>query len=305
MFGLRVNGVCSAWMAEFGHACAHCNELRGGDPYRMANVSYSVLQWSAERALLRHSLVDVGLGVCQSLLEFERTHDVHVVHEVLLSHSHFDHVAHLDWLASAVRRNGRPEQPRPLPVYCARPCWDLGPGRLFPWLVDKAIVHRPIAAGELVTLGDVRVTPMSVEHGSTAPGAVGFIVEAAPSLAVDGRPLKVILTCDLLRVVDPGHPAWRGADVCFIEANTWNRNPDTGHQSILDALDLVRRWQPRRTYLIHYSGFEDSRHPKSEVPRPLTYAELADVVHRHAPELDVRVARHGMILPLDEPWPES
>lgn len=303
MLNLRVNGICSAWMAEFGHACAHCDEIRETNPYRIANVSYSLVQRAPDQSVLRHTLVDIGLGVCQSLLDFERRHDVHVVHEVLLSHSHFDHVAHLDWLSNAVRRNGRPEQPRPLPVFCTRSCWDVGPGRLFPWLVDKTILHRPIAPGAAFQLGHLRVTPMAVEHGNTAPGAVGFVVEAACDDPNTSASRKIVLTCDLLRVLDPGDPAWFDADVCFIESNTWNRNPDTGHQSILDALELVRRWQPRRAYLIHYSGFEDARHPHSEVPRPLTCSQLAAQVRRYAPDLDIRVARHGMILPLDEPWP--
>lgn len=324
MLSLRVNGIYSAWMAEFGHACAHCDEIRQSDPYRIANVSYSLIQRDPAGALKRHTLVDIGMGVTQSLLDFERQSDVHVIHEILISHSHFDHVAHLDWLTNALRRNGRPDQPRPVPVYCTQPCWDLGPGRLFPWLVGGAVQHRPISPLEPLILDEIRVTPMQVEHGSTAPGAVGFIIEHPPGAdsprQVSSRqadnvsaigeartssngPTKIILTCDLLRVGDPRHPAWLDADVCFIESNTWNRNPDTGHQSILDAIDLVRLWKPKRTYLIHYSGFEDARHSRSEVSRPLTHAELKIQVNRHAPDLDIRLARHGMMLPADEPWP--
>lgn len=331
-FELRVNGIYSAWMAEFGHDCPHCNEIRAGDPYRVANVSWSLIQRNDDGTLARHTLVDCGLGVMQSLLDFERTQDVHVVHEVLLSHSHFDHVGHLDWLASALRRNGRPEQPRPLPVYCTADCWRIGPARLFPWLVNKAIRHVPIEAGRAVELGNLRVTPMAVEHGSTAPGAVGFSVDfglpiadcglsggdlpqpssmptrpdtsvGAEHPAGGGERRRVVMTCDLQRVPRPEDPAWQGADVLFIEASTWNRNPDTGHTSIQDGLELVRRWRPKRTYLVHYSGYEDARHAHSEVNGPLTYAELEAVVRRHAPELDIRVARHGMIIPLDEDWP--
>lgn len=33
------------------------------------------------------------MGVVPSLLEFEHTHGIHVVHEVLLTHPHFDHFA--------------------------------------------------------------------------------------------------------------------------------------------------------------------------------------------------------------------
>ncbi len=316
-FQLRVNGIHSAWMAEFGHACAHCDHLRDHDPYRMANVSYSVVQRDAAGGLLRHTLIDAGLGVMQSLLDFERTHGVHVVHEVLLSHSHFDHVGHLDWLAQATGRNGRADQPRPVEVYCTQACWDTGPGRLFPWLArgegdagKAGLRHRAVVPGEAIALGGLRVTPMAVEHGPTAPGAVGFVVEAggdgdaaAPGGDTGERPAahraglrKVVLTCDMLHPADADDPRWFDADVCFIESNTWNPNPHTGHQSILEALALLRRWRPRVSYLIHYSGFEDADHPGAEVSGPMTPEELQRVVRRHAGELDVRVAEHGMIL---------
>lgn len=295
---LRVNGIHSAWMAEFGHACSHCDEIRETDPYRIANVSYSILQRDDDGALIRHSLVDIGLGVMQSLLDFERQCDVHVVHEVLISHSHFDHVGHLDWLGQVLKRNGRSEQPRPLPVYCTGPCWEFGPVRLFPWLVNDAIRHVAIEPGRSIELGRLRVMPMRVEHGATAPGAVGFVVENP--LPRPGEPRKIVLTCDFLRVANEDDPCWFDADVIFIESNTWNPSPDTGHQSILDGLRLLRKWRPRRAYLIHYSGYEDAAGPAAEVRSPLTTRELTRLANQHAGDLDVRLARHGMMLPMDE-----
>ena len=298
---LRVNGVHSAWMAEFGHDGAHANELRAGDPYRMANVSYSLIQRDDGGRLLRHTLVDIGLGVMQSLLEMEHAHDVHVVHELLLSHSHFDHVGQLDWLAQATKRNGRADQPRPLPVYCTQPCWEVGPARLFPWLVSDTLCHNEMTSGDAISIGDLSITPVAVEHGKTAPGAVGFVIE--PTSQSVGGPRKIVLTCDFLTIPDPDNPLWAEPDVLFIESNTWNPNPQTGHQSILEGLELVRRWRPKRTYLIHYSGFEDAEHRGAEVSRPLTFDELRAQVAKHAGDHDIRLARHGLILPCDESWP--
>lgn len=300
-FQLRVNGIYGAWMGELGHDNAQTDALRAGDPYRIANVSYSLVQREEDGRLLRHTLIDAGLGVMQSLLDFEHHHGVRVVHEVLLSHSHFDHVAHLDWLSSVLDRNGREEQPRPLPVYCTPPCWEIGPERLFPWLVDTKLRHHPVAPGEVLRFGELRITPLGVQHGATAPGAVGFAVEHRPAGAGTGR--KIVLTCDFLTVNDPDDPGWHDADICFIESNTWNPCPHTGHQSILEGIELIRCWKPKRTYLIHYSGFEDAEHPGAEINRVLTFDELQEQVKRHAPDLDIRVARHGMIFPLDEPWP--
>ena len=89
-FGLRVNGIYSAWMAEFGHACAHCDEIRASDPYRIANVSYSLVQGADDGRLARPTLRDIGMGGMQRLLGFEPHHDVHVGHERLNNHPPFD-----------------------------------------------------------------------------------------------------------------------------------------------------------------------------------------------------------------------
>lgn len=299
-FQIRVNGIHAAWPALYGCDNAHCEEVRRGDPYRAANTSFSILQWDGDR-LLHHTLIDVGLGVAPSLIEFERTHGVRIIHEVLITHPHFDHFGNLDWISNSILRNGRRDQPRPLPVYCTRPCWDIGPHRVFPWLAEKGRVrHFPASPGEPFELGDLRITPMTVNHGDSAPGAVAFVAE----FRGEGRPRprKAIFTGDVLTIPEPEAAIWHDADVCFMESNTWNPNPKTRHQSILDGLELVRKWSTRRMYLVHYSGFEDAGHTTARVNRSLTYAELADAVAAERGELDVRVPRHGMLLPDDEPW---
>lgn len=300
-FQLRVNGIHAAWPALYGYDNAHGNEVRRTGPYRTANTSFSILQWDDE-TLLRHTVIDIGLGVAPSLIEFEQTHGVRVVHEVLVTHPHFDHFADLDWLANSIARNGRTDQPRPLPVYCTRPCWDVGPHRVFPWLAEKGRVrHVPISPSGPFELGHVRITPMTVSHSDSAPGAVAFVAElGGPSTP---RRRKVIVTGDFLTIPEPDAPIWRDADICFMESNTWNPNPKTKHQCILDGLELARTWRAARTYLVHYSGFEDAEHPQARVNRSLTYAELAEAIAAERGELDVRAAHHGMIVPDDDAWP--
>lgn len=178
--------------------------------------------------------------------------------------------------------------------------------------------------GEVVT-----VTPVSVYHGPTAPGAVIYVVEGA------GR--KVIFAWDVLRVVEePAEPSEaervahvtalplaqaglvRGADLLFLDANTWLPHPSTGHLSIVEGLALARAWRPRRLYWTHYGGHEDllpaepAVNPVLELPdvrvhRPLTDPELhwlAGYVSR-ALGMDVRFAYEGMVVPDTEPWPEA
>jgi ribonuclease BN (tRNA processing enzyme) len=126
---LRVNGIQAAFGFEFGLDSPRTDEGRTGDPYRQANASYSLVQ-RQNGQVVRHTLIDCGMGVVPSLLEFEHTHGVHVVHEVLLTHPHFDHFAQLDWLSMCLLRNARADQPRPLPIYASQECWEHGPNRV-------------------------------------------------------------------------------------------------------------------------------------------------------------------------------
>lgn len=290
---LRVNGVQAAFGIELGLASPRADEGRNGDPYRQANVSYSLLQ-RRDGQVIRHTLVDVGMGVVPSLLELERTHGVHVVHEVFLTHPHFDHFAQLDWLSMALLRNGRADQPRPLPIYATGACLERGPGRVFPHLAERS-EFRAMEPGSVVETGDVMVRPFAVDHGPKAPGAVGLVVEHG------GR--KIVISGDFLHVPEEDDPLFSGADVCFLDANTWHPTDGSWHRSVLADLELVRKWQPKRAYLVHYSGYEDRDHPDDPINGPMDLRRLREELRRTAPDLDVQPAVHGMVLGDEVPWP--
>jgi phosphoribosyl 1,2-cyclic phosphodiesterase len=240
---LRVNGIQPAFGIELGMDSPRADQVRQRDPYRQANVSYSLLQ-RREGRVVRHSVIDVGMGVVPSLLEFEVTHQVHVVHEVLITHPHFDHFAQLDWLSMALVRNGRDDQPRPLPVYATQPCWDTGPNRIHRHLAER-VEFRAIEPGDTITLGDVLVTPLAVDHGPKVAGAVGFVIRHGQR--------KIIVTGDFARVPDEQDPRLFGADVCFMEANTWHPADWTHHSSVQGNLRLIDQWKPQRVYFPHRS----------------------------------------------------
>jgi phosphoribosyl 1,2-cyclic phosphodiesterase len=291
---LRVNGIQPAFGIEFGLASPRADEGRAGDPYRQANASYSLLQ-RRDGQIARHTLVDVGMGVVPSLLELERTHGVHLVHEVLLTHPHFDHFAQIDWLSMCLLRNGRQEQPRPLPIYATAECWEAGPNRVHRYLADRSD-FRPLESGVPVVLGDVTLTPFAVDHGPKAAGAAGFAIQQG------GR--KIIITGDFLRVPGEDDPLLRDADVVFLDANTWHPADRTGHASVLDDLRLLEKWRPKRAYLIHYSGHEDREHVEDHIHGPLDSQRFRDELRRVAEGRDIRPAEHGMILGDTVPWPD-
>lgn len=291
---LRVNGVQPAFGIELGFDSPRANEVRAKNPYRQANASYSLVQWRPGE-IVRHTLIDVGMGVVPSLLEFEHTHGVHVVHEVLLTHPHFDHFAHLDWLSMCLARNGCAGQPRPLPIYATAECWEAGPNRVHRYLAERSD-FRPLEPGASLALGDLTITPFAVDHGAKAPGAVGFVVQHG------GR--RVVVTGDFVRVPNEDNPLLCGAHVMFLDANTWHPAEHTGHQSVLGNLRLINKWQPKRAYMIHYSGYEDRDHPEDPVNGPMDMERFRHELHRVAGGRDIQPAEHGMILGDTEPWPE-
>lgn len=285
---LRVNGIQPAFGFEFGVANPRTDEARLGDPYRQANVSYSLVQ-RRDGQIVRHTLIDVGMGVVPSLLEFEQSHGVHTVDEVLLTHPHFDHFAQLDWLSMCLLRSDRAEPPRRLPIYASPECWENGPHRVHRHLAERSD-FRPLAPGAPIALGELSITPFAVDHGPKAPGALGFIAQHGSR--------KLLFTGDYLQVVDEDHPLLFEPDVAFFDANTWHPAPWTWHQSVLGNLRLVEKWRPRQAYMIHYSGYEDRQQVQHPIHGPMRLPRLRDELRQVANGRDIQPAEHGMILVL-------
>ncbi len=291
---LRVNGIQPAFGIELGLDSPRSQEGRATNPYRQANASFSLVQHRSGE-IVRHTLIDVGMGVVPSLLEFEQTHGVHVVHEVFLTHPHLDHFAQLDWLSMCLVRNGREAQPRPLPIYATAECWEAGPNRVHRYLAERSDFRR-LVLGVPIVLGDLTITPFAVHHSAKAPGAVGYVAQHG------GK--KVVFTGDFLRVVNEDDPLLCGADVMFLDANTWHPAEHTGHQSVLGNLPLIGKWQPKRTYMIHYSGYEDRDHPNDPVHGPMDVEWFRRELRRVSGGREIQPAEHGMILGDTAPWPK-
>jgi hypothetical protein len=317
---VRVNGRGGAWLGDFYTDSSRDVALHL-DPYRRANTSVSIIVRRAGELLL-HVLIDTGLGALNSLLDFQHQAHINRVDALLLTHPHFDHIAGLDWLAAMVRRSDVPEQPKPMPLYCSAPCYEEAIGRRFTWLKDL-YSHHPIASGEAFRIegrygAALRITPLSVWHGPTAPGAMIYSVDC------EEQQKRLVFAWDMLRLaagVDDA--ALRHADLLFVDSTSWHpqyakddpsgaKNHNTFHISIEEWLGLIPVWEPRRTYFIHYSGFSDSS-PHEACPNPewaavkgvMSEGELRSRVQREAERLslDLRVAQHGMVVPSDEMWP--
>ena len=167
---------------------------------------------------------------------------------------------------------------------------------IFPW-ITKSAEHRRVRYGQVVECGALTITPFLVDHGPTAPGAAGFVARHGLR--------KIVFTGDLLRIPDVDNPLLSRPDVCFLESNTWHPAQSTGHLSITEGFELLRIWQPQRTYLIHYSGFEDRQYPHEKINGPLSLDRLQHDAQLAVPDLEIGVARHGMVLGADVEWPSE
>jgi len=116
------------------------------------------------------------MGAVPSLLEFELAHGVHCVHEVLLTHPHFDHLhSSIGCRCVCCGAAGRISLDRCRSMPAAE-CWQNGPGRVHPYLAERSDM-RPLQPGVPVMLGELTITPFAVNHGPKAPGALGFVVQ--------------------------------------------------------------------------------------------------------------------------------
>jgi phosphoribosyl 1,2-cyclic phosphodiesterase len=178
-----------------------------------------------------------------------------------------------------------------LPIHATEKCWQAGPARVFPNLSALSVFH-PFVPGQVLNFGELTILPFAVDHGTTAPGAVGYVVLFATR--------KFIFTGDFLSIPNDHSPLFRGADLCFMEATNWHPAPHTGHQSVTEAIRLLRKWTPLQTYLVHYSGAEDLEHSGDAVSGPLGRAQFHSRLAKISAGQNIRLAEHGMTFEYQE-----
>jgi phosphoribosyl 1,2-cyclic phosphodiesterase len=191
-------------------------------------------------------------------------------------------------------RNGRDDQPRPLPIYASQTCWDIGPTAVLKYVAERSD-FRSLETGTAVALGDLTITAFAVDHGPKAPGAMGFVVQHGDR--------RIVISGDFLHVPDEDNALLFDADVCFLDTNTWHPVEGGWHQSVLGNLRLIDKWKSKRTYLVHYSGYEDRKHEDNRINGPMSLERLRDELRQVRGDHDVQLASHGMILGDDVAWP--
>lgn len=190
---------------------------------------------------------------------------VKLVHAVLYTHYHADHLFGLDDVRMFPKALGGS-----LPIYCTDEVEEVirqafsyafhpGNEELPPGVLPK-LTFRRITAAPFEALGQ-RITPIPLVHARF--DVFGFRVG------------NVAYCTDVSRIPDASWPLLEGLDVLILDALRPTK-PHPSHFSLGQALEAVARVRPRQTYLTHMSHEFDCDNPPPLPPGvALAYDGLA------------------------------
>ncbi len=221
----------------------NCGTCRSTDP-RDRRLRPSIYIDVPDRARI---LIDTAIDLRQQAL----THGITRVDTVLFTHAHADHILGLDDL-----RNFNALQGSPIPCFANRESWETirrqfsyvfeGPlqiGGGVPQLTTNEI------AGPFFIKG-IKVVPVPLWHGKL------------PILGFRFGNFAYLTDCN--RIPDESFQLVEGIDVLVLDA--LRDEPHETHFTIAEALEVVRRIAPQRTYFTHMT--HDLPHAKTNARLP-------------------------------------
>jgi L-ascorbate metabolism protein UlaG (beta-lactamase superfamily) len=263
-----------------------------------ANTSCSIfdIQEGSNHKNMFHILVDCGSGVFESVkkgvteLGFS---DNIVPDAVLITHGHKDHINDLLTLLSEVEKKS--QQPD-FKIYCTKDCLQQI-SEQFPSLSEKSPAFSTIIPGNAFEVGPFLVEPVLAEHGN-ARGAVIYVIKA--------RTTKIVIGWDFESLPGAEQSPFWNPDLLILGTETYNDHKfSTGMISVSEAYTIIRRWNAKNCYIVHYSGQQDIEDAKNQwfrgPTRPLAQEELQRMIDDHlrvigdSGRFSIKVAQEGMI----------
>lgn len=278
-YRIIVNGFGNAFLQEFGCPCARC---AANEP--MANVSVSIVRRDGNGRIGWHALVDVGLGVVNSLRKSFSADDARV-DWLLFTHWHPDHSLELNRLGETMRRTARRrgEKFSRIPAWCRAGTgkW-LSRNYSYEWY--RCLDGRPSQESEPpgtllspIELGvdGIAITPLSVSHAGadfshenfkeTQYNSACYIIQAGAKKAVllwdiDNKNDWILTPRN--KEQEKAVELLSGADYLFMDCFSWTVEEvlgiNTGHLSFATARKYAQVLQPAETLIVHMGGHEEA-----------------------------------------------
>ena len=233
-----------------------------------------------------------------------RKEDARLFDALLISHSHKDHISDLPKLIqrqSSIAENVARSKIR---VYCTRACEKhiiddlLSRTPLTKNNIEKYIDFQVVTPNEYFNVGPFSIIAFQAYHGNeSSDDSVIYVVNILN--------MKIIIGWDFLSLPEAKESVFWNPDLLILGAETYNPHPETGMISVTEAYDLVRRWNAKECYIVHYSGLEDFDEGSNQwfrgPTKPMTSAGLQSTIDSHLKisgaqgKFRIVVAEEGMI----------
>lgn len=264
-----------------------------------ANTSCSIFEIQEEgenHKNIFHLLIDCGNGVVESIKNGSTQHgfiDNIVPDAMLITHGHKDHIDDVPVLLSEVERKSH--EPG-FKIYATGECLEQI-AKQFPSLSQKSSVFSSIIPGQVFEVGPFLIEPVLAEHGNL-PGTVIYIIKV--------RNKKIVIGWDFESLPGAEQALFWKPDLLILGTETYNDHKySTGMISVSDAYNIIRRWNAKNCYIVHYSGQKDIEDAKNQwfrgPTRALAQDELQTMIDDHlrmtgdSGKFNVKVAQEGMI----------
>jgi hypothetical protein len=225
-----------------------------------------------------HLLVDAGKGVQTSIKS------AGLPNAILITNSRRHHTNDLAELAKGNTK-----------VYCTTEC-SQQIAKDQPSLASSFVNAVP---GTPFEAGPFSIVPIAADNSGDNPGEPGSAI-----YVITAGSKKVIAGWDFLKLVNVDENLLWNPDLAVLGTETYNEHPSTGMISVSEAYNLVRRWNAKFCYILHYSGEKDREDAKNQWHRgpagPLSPDDLQKAVDGHLlvsggeGKYVIKVAREGM-----------
>lgn len=231
-------GTGGAWpIPELSCDCRICQEMRRKKEQRKRTA----LLLRGQSTLL----IDCGPDIAAQLSGY----NLGKLDGVLITHEHGDHYLGLDALSSFKRSCPR-DRYVPVPVFITPKSLEVVRSH-FGYLEQSGVIEfRLIEPGRSFSFKEFHFLPFKTNHGSFAPGSVGYVIECP---GTKGQGIRMVYTSDLVDL--PTSPqALFDPDYLIIQAFWLNepRENRANHLSFQRAIEYIKQWKPRKEiYLVH------------------------------------------------------